>query len=127
MISRTGHTKSFRERSLSNALIVQGHPSLIVEQIAVHHGGDLIFTYSRYQVAAPGHQAAAPRSDVLQVPAGNITPDWLAERFAELGPNQEMACHSWVQCRGMGFHIPMIDFIDRPADSVLREVTGIVA
>ncbi len=127
MISRTGHTKSFRERSLSNALIVQGHPSLIVEQIAARHGGDLIFTYSRYQVAAPGLQAAAPRSDVQQVPAGDITPDWLTERFAELGPNQEMAWHSWAECKGMGFHIPMIDFIDRPPDSALGDVSRTVA
>jgi hypothetical protein len=107
---------------LSKALIVQGHPSLLVEEIVARHGGDLIFTYSRYEVAPPGLQAAAPRSDVLRVPAYDVTPDWLADRFAELGPSEEMAWHSWVEREGVGFHIPMIDFIGRPANSSLCEL-----
>jgi len=108
---------------LSNALIVQGHPCLLVEQIVARRGADLIFTYSRYEVAPPGLQAAAPRSNMLQVPACDVTPDWLADRFAELGPNEEMAWHSWVECKGVGFHIPMIDFFSRPTHSVLCEVS----
>jgi hypothetical protein len=112
---------------LSNALIVQGHPCLVLEEIAARHGADLIFTYSRYEVAAPGLQAAAPRSDVLRVAARDVTPAWLADRFAELGPNEEMAWHSCVECKGVGFHIPMIDFIGRPAHSVLCEVIQMLA
>jgi hypothetical protein len=122
MISHTGHTKLFRELGLSNALIIQGHPSLLVEEIVARHGADLVFTYSRYEVAPPRLQATAPRSEVLRVLACDVTPDWLADRFAELGPNEEMAWHSRVEGRGVGFHIPMIDFIGRPAHSELCEV-----
>jgi hypothetical protein len=108
---------------LSNALIVHGHPCLLLEQIVARRGADLIFTYSRYEVAPPGLQEAAPRSDVFRVPACDVTLDWLTDRFGELGPNEEMAWHSWVERKGVGFHIPMIDFIGRPAHSVLCEVS----
>ena len=86
----------------------------MLKPIVAQHGTDLIFTYSRYQVAAPGLQAAAPRSAVLRVPASDVSVNWIADRFAELGPRQEMAWHSWVECRGFVFHIPMIDFVGRP-------------
>jgi hypothetical protein len=122
MISLIGHSKSFREPCLSNTLIAQGHPCLVVEEIANRHGADLIFTYSRYEVAPPGLQAVAPRSAVLRVPARDVTPDWIAHRFEELGPNEEMAWHSWVKCEDVGFHIPMIDFVDRPDRSVLCQL-----
>jgi hypothetical protein len=122
MILHIGVTKSFQEPSLSNTRIVPGHPCLVVAEIAAQHGGDLIFTYSRYEVAPPRLQAAAPRSDVIRVAACDISPDWLADRFAELRPNEEMAWHSWVERRGVGFHIPMIDFISRPTHSVLHEL-----
>jgi hypothetical protein len=112
---------------LSNALIIEGHPCLVVEEIAARHGADLIFTYSRYEVAPPGLQAIAPRTPVLRVPACDITPDWIAHRFAELGPNEEMAWHSRVECRGVGFHIPMIDFVGRPPHSVLFELDRMLA
>src|SRR5450755_3771729 len=111
MISHTGHTKSFRERNLSSALIVQRHPRVLVETIVARWRAELTFTYSRYEVAQPGLQAEAPRSAVLRVPACDVSPDWLVDRFAELGPNEEMAWHSWVECKGVGFHIPMIDFV----------------
>jgi hypothetical protein len=122
MISHIGLTKSFREPSLSNTLIAQGHPCLVVEEIAGRHGADLVFTYSRYDVAPPGLQAVSPRSPVLRVPACDVTPDWIAHRFEELGPNEEMAWHSWVECAGVGFHIPMIDFLARPSRSVLCQL-----
>lgn len=123
MISRTGHTRSFLELDLSNPLIVQWHPRLLVEELVARRGAELIFTYSRYEVAEPGLQAIAPRSAVLRVPACDVTPDWLADRFAELGPNEEMAWHSWVECKGIGFHIPMIDFIGQPDHSILCELS----
>lgn len=104
---------------MSNALINQGHPCTVLEQIVARHGADLIFTYSRYEVALPGLQAAAPRSAVLRVPACDVTLNWITHRFTELGPREEMALHSWVECRGVGFHIPMIDFVGQPARSVL--------
>ena len=107
-------------------MIVQRHPRLLVEKIVARGGTELIFTYSRYEVAQPGHQAAAPRSAVLRVPAYDVTSDWLVDRFSELGPNEEMAWHSWVECKGVGFHIPMIDFISRPAHSVLCELDRIL-
>ncbi len=107
---------------MSNSLIAQGHPCLLVEEIAARYGADLIFTYSRYEVAPPGLQAIAPRSAVLRVPAREVTPDWIADRFAELGPNEEMAWHSRVERGSVSFHIPMIDFVGRPAHSLLCEV-----
>lgn len=119
MILHTGRTKSFRERSLNNALTVEQHPSLVVEKIVARWGSDLIFTYSRYEVAPPGFQALAPRSPVLQVSACDITPDWIADRFAELSPKEELAWHSWVECRGVDCHIPMIDFVGRPRYSTI--------
>jgi len=88
---------------------------------------NLIFTYSRYEVASPGLQAVAPRSPVLRVSGTEITPDWIIHRLAELGPNEEMAWHSWVECKGVGFHIPMIDFAGRPARSVFCEVSRVLA
>jgi hypothetical protein len=127
MISHTGHTASFRELSLSNALIVEEHPILLVEKIVARWGADLIFTYSRYEVAPPGLQALAPRSAVLRVPACDVTTDWIGDRFAELGPNEEMAWHSWVESRGVGSHIPMIDFVGRPPHSVLHELGRMLA
>jgi len=93
-----------------------------VAEIAATHGPDVTFTYSRYQVAPPGLQAVAPRTGVFRVRGAEVTPDWIVHRFAELGPNEEMAWHSWVECRGGGFHIPMIDFVDRPARSVLCQL-----
>jgi hypothetical protein len=112
---------------LTNAFTVQQHPLCLVEKIAACRGADLVFTYSRYEIATPGLQAAARRSPALRVPARDVTPDWLMDRFAELGPNEEMAWHSWVECNGVGFHIPMIDFIGRPDDSVLRELSRLLA
>ena len=53
-------------------------------------------------------------------------PGWLAERFAELRPNEEMAWHSWAEWRGVGSHIPMIDFVSRPDPSVLIELSRIL-
>jgi hypothetical protein len=94
----------------------------VVEQILARHGTDLIFTYSRYEIAPPGRQAVAPRSAVLRVPACDVTLNWIADRFVELGPHEEMAWHSWVERRGVVFHIPMIDFIGRPDRSLLSHV-----
>jgi hypothetical protein len=106
---------------------------MVLEQVVARHGADLIFTYSRYEVAPPGLQAIAPRSPVLRVSASDVTSDWIAHRFAELGPNEEMAWHSWVECGGVGFHIPMVDFADRPIrselcqlDRVLRVEMGLI-
>lgn len=112
---------------MNNALIVQGQPCLLVEEIVARYGVELVFTYSRYEIAPPGLQAVAPRSAVLRVPASEVTSDWIADRLAELSPNQEMAWHSLVESRGFGLHIPMIDFIGRPPDSVLCELGRILA
>jgi hypothetical protein len=108
---------------LSKTLTLQGHPCLVMEEIAGRHGRDLIFTYSRYRVAPPGQQAKAPRSTVLRVAAHDVTPDWLADRFEELGPHEELAWHSWVQWKGVAFHIPMIDFVNHPSYSSLCEIS----
>lgn len=94
--------------------MTEAHPCTVLEPILAQHGTNLIFTYSRYEIAPPGLQAVAPRSPVLRVPAGDVTVNWIADRFAELGPRQEMAWHSRVECRGIDFHIPMIDFVGRP-------------
>src|SRR5215469_14151254 len=123
MTSPIGRTNSFRELSLSNTLIIQEHPGLVVEEIAARHGSNLIFTYSRYEVAPPGLQAVAPRSAVIRVCGSDITPDWIAHRLSELSPNEEMAWHSWVDRGGVSFHIPMIDFVGRPTRSVLCDVS----
>ena len=112
---------------MSNTLIAQGHPCMVLEQIVARHGANLIFTYSRYEVAPPGLQAIAPRSAVLRVSACDVTPGWIAHRFAELSPNEEMAWHSWVECGGVGFHIPMIDFVGRPTRSVLCQLSRILS
>jgi hypothetical protein len=112
---------------LSNTLIVQGHPCLVLEEIEARHGANLVFAYSRYEVAQPGFQAAAPRSPVLRVSASDVTADWLIDRFAELGPNEELAWHSSVECNGVGFHIPMIDFVNRPSRSVLCDLGRMLA
>jgi hypothetical protein len=86
-----------------------------VEELTNRHGADdLVFTFSRYKVASAGLQAIAPRSPVLKVPAHDVTEDWLAQQFAELRQDQEMALHSSVEHRGHVFHIPMVDFIGRP-------------
>jgi len=112
---------------LSNTLRIQRHPCPVVEEIAARHGADLVFTYSHYEVAPPGLQAIAPRTAVLRVPAYDVTPDWVAHRFAELGPNEEMAWHSHVERGNDGFHIPMIDFVGRPAHSLLCELGRLLA
>jgi hypothetical protein len=107
--------------------MVQQHPLVLMEQIVACYGVDLVFTYSRYEIAPPGLQAAARRSPVLRVPAPELTSDWLASRLAELGPTEEMAWHSSVECKGIAFHIPMIDFADQPDQSALRELSMIVS
>jgi hypothetical protein len=99
--------------------MVPWHPRLLIEQLVARRGAKLVFTYSRYQVADPGLQATAPRSAVLRVPASEVTSDWLTQRFAELGPNEELAWHSWVEYNGIASHIPMIDFIGQPDPSAL--------
>jgi hypothetical protein len=112
---------------LSNTLIIEEHPCLVVDEITARHGSNLIFTYSRYEIAPPGRQAVAPRSPVLRVSGTDITPDWIAHRLAELGPHEEIAWHSWVERSGVGFHLPMIDFVGRPPRSVLCEVNRTIA
>src|SRR6266851_3052877 len=108
-------------------MIIQQHPCLLLEDIVARRRGELIFTYSRYEVAEPGHQAMAPRSAVLRVSSRDLTPEWLVDRFAELGPNEEMAWHSWVECKGAGFHIPMIDFVSQPSRQELYELGRMLA
>ena len=78
-------------------------------------------------MAQPAIPAAAPRSDVLRVPARDLTPDWLVDRLAELGPTEELAWHSRVEYKGVGFHIPMIDFVSRPAHSALHRLGSMLA
>ena len=112
---------------MSNTLIIEEHPRLVVDEITARHGSDLIFTYSRYEIAAPGFQAMAPRSPVLRVSGTDITTGWIAQRLSELGPHEELAWHSSVESNGIGFHIPMIDFVGRAARSVLCEVSRTVA
>jgi hypothetical protein len=102
---------------------INEHPVHLVKRFASAGFGDqLEFTYSRYEVAAPGHQATARRSPVLRVFAHDLTPDWLKDRLAELGPTEELAWHSWVERKGVGFHIPMIDFQGRPTGPKLSEL-----
>lgn len=103
---------------------IEMHPICLVQRLAATRGGDLVFTYSRYEIAPPGQQAAAPRSLALRVSARDVSPDWLVERLAELGPSEEIAWHSWVEHEGVGFHIPMIDFNERPPNSELRRLGG---
>jgi hypothetical protein len=119
MILHTGHIRLFRGHGLTNGVSFQQHPLCIIEKITRTWGMDLVFTYSRYAVASPGLQATAPRSPVLRASARDVTPRWLMDRLAELGPTEELAWHSRVECSGAGFHIPMIDFMDRPEWSAL--------
>ena len=123
MTLHIGVIKSFRELSLNNILIVEEHPLFVIDQIIARHGAGLIFTYSWYQIAQPGFQAKAPRSDVLKVNAIDLTSDWLVQRFAELGPNEELAWHSCVEWQGASFHIPMIDLLDSPPEPSLHELS----
>ena len=127
MILHIGLTRFSRGLSLNKVLIVEEHPMFVVERIIASHGADLTFTYSRYQIAPPGFQAKAPRSDVLQVNAIDLTPDWLVQRFAELGPNEELAWHSSVEWQGDAFHIPMIDLLDSPPGPNLRQLSQTLA
>ena len=122
MILRSGHIKSFRELALSNGIMIHLHPRFIVDEIIARHGTELTFTYSRYEVASPGQQAAARRSAVLRVCACEVTDQWLIDRLAELGPTEELAWHSWVNYKGGGFHIPMIDLMGLPPCSLLRDL-----
>ena len=112
---------------MTSTLLLDLHPLQIAHRIVAHRGKDLIFTYSRYTVAEPGRQAEAPRSPVLRVSATELTQLWLRKRLAELGPTEEMAIHSWVECNGVGFHIPMVDFVSRPGHIVLRELDCVLA
>jgi hypothetical protein len=98
-----------------------------MKQIADCHGADLVFTYSRYEIAPPGLQAVARRTPPLRVSAPELTSEWLADRLTELGPTEELAWHSWVEWKGIGFHIPMIDFVDQPDQSTLRDLSMIVS
>lgn len=111
---------------MNSALLVQQHPLIVVEQLISNYDKPLIFTYSRYEIAPPGLQAEARRSGVLRVAGRDLTPGWLGDRLAELGPTEEMAWHSQVECNGAVFHIPMIDFVDRPAESTLRKISRIL-
>jgi hypothetical protein len=106
---------------LSNALIIQEHPGLVVEEITGRYGPNLTFTYSRYEVAPPGLQAMARRSAVLEVLGSDVTPEWIADHLSDLGPNEELAWHSRVDCKGVSLHIPMVDFVGRPDRSLLRD------
>jgi len=88
---------------LSNPLMVELHPRLLVDKIVACRGTELIFTYSRYEVAQPGLQAAAPRSAVLRVPACDVTPNWLVDRLAELGPTRRWPGTPGSNARASGF------------------------
>lgn len=112
---------------MNNELIIELHPLLLVESIITRYGTALNFTYSFYEVAEPGRQAVAPRSDVLKVRAADVTPDWVVDRFRELKSNEELAWHSWVEREERGFHIPMIDLVGRPSVPRLRELSRMVA
>src|SRR5262245_61657631 len=126
MILHSGLTGSYLEPSLSSAMIIQDHPFLVLEKVITRCGADLTFTCSRYEIARPGHQAAAPRTPPLRIHSHNATCDWLNERLAELGPAEEMALHSLVEYKGSMFHIPMIDFLDHPSTSFLCEMNNVL-
>ena len=103
-----------------SASAIQCHPIEFVEKlIAANRTQDLVFTYSRYQVAPPGEQAAAPRSPIFRVPAERVTHDWLEQQLSELSPKEELAWHSFVEFSGKPFHIPMIDFQGALQDDVI--------
>lgn len=90
---------------------IQYHPIDFLQQLI--HGNktqDLIFTFSRYEVAPPGLQAAALRSPTFSVSSDQVDCDWLKDRLDELSPAEELAWHSVVESSGEIFHIPMIDF-----------------
>jgi hypothetical protein len=38
-----------------------------------------------------------------------------------------MAWHSWVESKSLGFHIPMIDFLDQPDQSTLHDLAIIIS
>lgn len=90
--------------------------------IVANHGSEVTFTYSRYQIAPSGLQRSAPRSPCLEVNGADVTPSWLEGCFAQLGPKEEMAWHSWVSWRNDAYHIPMIDFVGQPTASVFAEI-----
>jgi hypothetical protein len=108
-------------------LVVEKHPLIVVENIIARHGDGLTFTYSRYEIAQPGFQGMAPRSAVLRVRGRDVTSDWVDDRLHELRLNEELAWHSWVEREGGGFHIPMIDLVNSPPPSSLRELSRMLA
>jgi len=105
---------------LNRFRFVADHPLAIAREIIAHCGRDLTFTYSRYEIANPGFQAIAPRSDVLRVRATDLTSAWLSERLSDLKPNEELAWHSRVDHGHSAFHIPMIDLVGWHSESDLR-------
>lgn len=127
MILRTGRIRLFRERSLNKVLASQFHPSLIVEKLMASRGLELRLSYSRYEIAQPGMQWAAVRTPAFKVSAVDVTPNWVAAQLKELGPNEEFAFHSSVECCQANFHIPMIDFVSRPSPSSVQELETFVA
>ena len=112
---------------MTNLILMQRHPVQVVSEVTRRTGRDLVFTYSRYQVAPPGEQAAAPRSPTFRVPAQDVKPEWLLARLAELGPKEELAWHSLVERDSGRFHVPMIDFCGRPDALAVRGVWNLMA
>jgi hypothetical protein len=98
-----------------------------VNEIIAHYGSDLVFTYSRYEIAPPGLQAVARRTPPIQIHAFDLTREWLYDRLSKLGPTEELAWHSLVERQGLAFHIPMIDFVDQPGQSVFRKPSMIAS
>jgi hypothetical protein len=88
--------------------VTQGHPFYAVEEIKRQVSPDARFTYSIYEVAPPGSQAQAPRTDELRIRAVDLTTAWLTARLDELGPRQELAWHSKVDSNEETFHWSML-------------------
>lgn len=112
---------------MTNLFDASNHPILIARAITERYDADIKFAFSRYEVAPPGMQARATRSDVICIAGADLTAEWLCDRLAELGYNEELAWHSTVDRNGAQLHIPMIDFLGRAEGWKLADITHDVA
>lgn len=80
----------------------------VAYRLADRYGEDLVLSFSQYHYRP---RSLFDERAEFNCIAGEVTPEWLANRIADLPPGWDLALNSTVRTRhGKLLHVPMVDF-----------------
>lgn len=95
------------------------HPIGFVQLIADKFGDDVMLSFSRYMYRP---QSVFDERECFEIPAGDVTEQWLEREVNALNPQWEIALNSrFTDAKGRTRHIGMIDFTGRPELGIVSE------